>query len=87
MTPEDANPMVQLTQTVQQLAQITMTTQGQGSERQDASRAIASRNLPRYAGQEDPIVLENWIRAFDKLLDAVNCPAERHIPAAVYYLE
>lgn len=42
MTPEDATPTVaQLAQTMQQLAQIMLATQGQGAERQDASRTIA----------------------------------------------
>ena len=42
---------------------------------------------PTYAGQEDPTKLEGWIRAFDKLLDAVNCPEDRKVGVSAYYLE
>ncbi|MEQ5253635.1 hypothetical protein, partial [Escherichia coli] len=54
--------------------------------RVDFAKAIASRQPPYYAGEEDPVILEEWIRTFDKLLDAVNCPADQRISSAVYYL-
>ncbi|XP_031094387.1 uncharacterized protein LOC115998834 [Ipomoea triloba] len=60
--------------------------QNQGHPRVDFAKAIASRHPPNYAGEDDPVVLEEWIRTFDKLLDAVNCPANQRVSSAVYYL-
>ena len=37
-------------------------------------------------GKEDPASLENWIREFDKLFDAINCPSELMVNNGVYYL-
>ncbi|XP_031127569.1 uncharacterized protein LOC116029662, partial [Ipomoea triloba] len=45
--------------------------QNQGHPRVDFAKAIASRHPPNYAGEDDLVVLEEWIRTFDKLLDAV----------------
>ncbi|XP_031096941.1 uncharacterized protein LOC116001192 [Ipomoea triloba] len=44
--------------------------QNQGHPRVDFAKAIASRHPSSYAGEDDPVVLEEWIRTFDKLLDA-----------------
>ncbi|CAH9112453.1 unnamed protein product [Cuscuta europaea] len=52
----------------------------------DMETRVAMRNPPSFLGQEDPIILENWIRTFDKLFDAINCPAEQRVDIAVYYL-
>ncbi|XP_021769526.1 uncharacterized protein LOC110733774 [Chenopodium quinoa] len=41
---------------------------------------------PVYLGKEDPVSLENWIREFDKLFDAINCPSELRVNNDVYYL-
>ncbi|XP_031104443.1 uncharacterized protein LOC116007925 [Ipomoea triloba] len=54
--------------------------------RVDVTKAIAARQPPFYAGEEDPVILEEWIRTFDKLLNAVNCPEEQRVSSAVYYL-
>ncbi|XP_019181732.1 PREDICTED: uncharacterized protein LOC109176793 [Ipomoea nil] len=51
------------------------------------SRRITGRNPPSYLGQEDPEVLESWIRTFDKLFDMVGCPMDQRVEAAVYYLQ
>ncbi|XP_031124279.1 uncharacterized protein LOC116026991 [Ipomoea triloba] len=60
--------------------------QNQGHPRVDFAKAIASRHPPNYAGEDDLVVLEEWIRTFDKLLDAVTCPANQRVSSAVYYL-
>ncbi|MEQ5213018.1 hypothetical protein ABN235_18875, partial [Morganella morganii] len=54
--------------------------------RVDVTKAIAARQPPFYAGEEDPVILEEWIRTFDKLLNAVNCPEVQRVSSAVYYL-
>ncbi|XP_031091030.1 uncharacterized protein LOC115996026 [Ipomoea triloba] len=78
----------ELAQTMQQLAQLTQAllqnNQGNGN---DMVKIVAERNPPTFLGQEDPLVLEDWVRAFDKLYDAVNCPADRRVDIAVYYLQ
>ncbi|CAH9115625.1 unnamed protein product [Cuscuta europaea] len=83
----------ELAQTVQLLTQLTHTIanavlqnnqpRNNGS---DMETRVAARNPPSFLGQEDPIILENWIRTFDKLFDAINCPVEQRIDIAVYYL-
>ncbi|XP_031119052.1 uncharacterized protein LOC116022468 [Ipomoea triloba] len=60
--------------------------QNQGQPRVDFAKAVASRQPPYYAGEKDLVILEEWIRTFDKLLNAVNCPADQRVPSAVYYL-
>ncbi|XP_019150322.1 PREDICTED: uncharacterized protein LOC109147138 [Ipomoea nil] len=45
------------------------------------------RNPPSYLGQEDPEILESWIRTFDKLFDVVNCPEDQRVETTVYYLQ
>ncbi|MEQ5154414.1 hypothetical protein ABN254_21595, partial [Providencia rettgeri] len=60
--------------------------QNQGQLRVDYDKAIASRQPPYYAGEKDPVIMEEWIRTFDKLLNAVNCPANQRVSSAVYYL-
>ncbi|XP_031120625.1 uncharacterized protein LOC116023756 [Ipomoea triloba] len=60
--------------------------QNQGQPRVDIAKSIANRQPPYYAGEKDPVILEEWIRTFDKLLNAVNCPTNQRVPSAVYYL-
>ncbi|XP_021734967.1 uncharacterized protein LOC110701661 [Chenopodium quinoa] len=49
-------------------------------------KRIAAANPPTYLGKLDPASLENWVREFDKLFDAINCPEELNVNNAVYYL-
>jgi len=53
---------------------------------EDYSRRIAHLKPNVYKGEEDPVILEDWIREFDKVLDAVNCPPDQRVNGAVYYL-
>ncbi|XP_031127625.1 uncharacterized protein LOC116029721 [Ipomoea triloba] len=82
--------MDRMVQMMERMAEFMMAQQApdqnQVQPRVDYAKAIASRHPPTYAGEEDPVVLEEWIRTFDKLLDAVNCPADQRISSAVYYL-
>lgn len=48
---------------------------------------MSASKPPYYNGKEDPASLENWIREFDKLFDAINCPEELKLNNAVYYLK
>ncbi|XP_021848788.2 uncharacterized protein [Spinacia oleracea] len=46
-----------------------------------------AQSKPRlYQGEIDPSVLENWLKEFDKLILAVNCPEDLRVNSVVYYL-
>ncbi|CAH9079966.1 unnamed protein product [Cuscuta epithymum] len=77
---ELAQALTQLTQT------INAAFQNQPNSGNNMESRVAARNPPNFLGQEDPVLLENWIRTFDKLFDVINCPAEQRINIAVYYL-
>ncbi|CAH9122236.1 unnamed protein product [Cuscuta epithymum] len=77
---ELAQALTQLTQT------INVAFQNQPNNGNNMESRVAARNPPNFLGQEDPVLLENWIRTFDKLFDVINCPAEQRINIAVYYL-
>ncbi|XP_021745262.1 uncharacterized protein LOC110711191 [Chenopodium quinoa] len=49
-------------------------------------KRAAVAKLPTYLGKVDPASLENWVREFDKLFDAINYPAELRVNNVVYYL-
>ena len=85
-TPTNA----QLAHGLQQLTQLTHTlgaTLLQNGNGNDVAKMVASRNPPFYGVQEDPRALEDWIRAFDKLLDTIGCLVDQRVEAAVYYLQ
>ncbi|XP_031127800.1 uncharacterized protein LOC116029893 [Ipomoea triloba] len=79
-----------MVQAMERMAEFMLAQQGQnqnqGQPRVDFAKAIANRQPPYYAGEKDPVILEEWIRTFDKLLNAVNCPANQRVSSAVYYL-
>ncbi|XP_031111767.1 uncharacterized protein LOC116015734 [Ipomoea triloba] len=79
-----------MVQAMERMAELMLVQQAQnqhqGQSRVDYAKAIASRQPPSYAGEKDPVILEEWIRTFDKLLNAVNCPANQRVSSAVYYL-
>ena len=84
----DVSAMDRIAMAMEQMAEFIMAqqTQPQPQTRVDYAKAIAGRHPPTYAGEEDPVILEEWIRTFDKLLNAVNCPEEQRVSSAVYYL-
>ncbi|XP_021859213.2 uncharacterized protein [Spinacia oleracea] len=52
----------------------------------DVFKKVAASKPRTYDGKEDPASLENWLREFDKLFDAINCPEDLKINNVVYYL-
>ncbi|CAH9113587.1 unnamed protein product [Cuscuta epithymum] len=82
---ELAQNMVQLIQTIGSVL-VQNQHQQRLKNRNDVAKLVAKRNPPCYLGQEDPLILEDWIRTFDKLFDAINCPADQRINTAAYYL-
>ncbi|XP_031109709.1 uncharacterized protein LOC116013888 [Ipomoea triloba] len=87
---DDITAMDRMALAMEQMAEFMIAQQAQNHNQEhprvDFAKAIASRQPPYYAGEEDPVVLEEWIRTFDKLLNAVNCPANQRVSSAVYYL-
>ncbi|XP_019157549.1 PREDICTED: uncharacterized protein LOC109154137 [Ipomoea nil] len=51
----------------------------------DVGRQVSSHRPPVFAGEEDPILLEEWIRALDKIFAVVGCPENRHVELARFY--
>ncbi|XP_031108729.1 uncharacterized protein LOC116013224 [Ipomoea triloba] len=86
----DVSAMDRMAMAMEQMAEFMMAqqvhNQAQVQPRVDVTKAIAARQPPFYAGEEDPVILEEWIRTFDKLLNAVNCPEVQRVSSAVYYL-
>ncbi|XP_019158588.1 PREDICTED: uncharacterized protein LOC109155357 [Ipomoea nil] len=80
-----------LTESLRQLTQLTQTIGAailnKNNGGRDVSRKITRRNPPCFLGQEDPEVLESWIRTFDKLFDVVLCLENQRVEAVVYYLQ
>ncbi|XP_019188799.1 PREDICTED: uncharacterized protein LOC109183038 [Ipomoea nil] len=80
----------QLVQSLHQLTQITQTLSHtllnnrhppQNGNR-DVVRQVSSLRPPIFAGEEDPTVLEEWIRMFDKIFQVVVCPEDRQVEPA-----
>ncbi|XP_031097024.1 uncharacterized protein LOC116001279 [Ipomoea triloba] len=87
---DNISAMDRMAQAMERLAEFILgqqaQNQNQGQSRVDFAKAIANRQPPYYAGENDPVILEEWIRTFDKFLNAVNCPTDQRVPSAVYYL-
>ncbi|XP_031095163.1 uncharacterized protein LOC115999455 [Ipomoea triloba] len=87
---QDISAMDRMAPAMEQMAEFMMAqqaqNQNQGQPQVDFAKAVASRQPPYYAGEKDPVILEEWIRTFDKLLNAVNCPANQRVSSIVYYL-
>ncbi|XP_021717061.1 uncharacterized protein LOC110684928 [Chenopodium quinoa] len=49
-------------------------------------KRVVAAKPPVYLGWEDPASLENWIREFDKMFDAINCPSDLRVDNGVCYL-
>ncbi|CAH9109141.1 unnamed protein product [Cuscuta epithymum] len=86
--PTNAELAQNVVQLIQTIGSVLIQNQHQQrlKNRNDVAKLVAKRNPPCYLGQEDPLILEDWIRTFDKLFDAINCPTDQRINTAAYYL-
>ena len=80
-----------LTEVVRQLAAVAeqlarQPNNGNGTQT-DLFKKIAQSKPPVYKGQHDPTILEDWIREFEKLFEAVGCPEESKVSSAAYYFQ
>ncbi|XP_031099729.1 uncharacterized protein LOC116003930 [Ipomoea triloba] len=79
-----AQNLQQLTQLTQTLGNALLNNQRGGP---DVAKIIAGHRPPFFTGKEDPLVLEDWIRTFDKMFEAVECPEERRVEIATFYFQ
>ncbi|XP_019167621.1 PREDICTED: uncharacterized protein LOC109163325 [Ipomoea nil] len=84
----------QLAQNLHQLTQITQAlsdnllhnnTRPPPNENHDVARHVSNHRPPTFAGEEDPTILEEWIRTFNKISEVVGCPGERRVELATFY--
>ena len=53
---------------------------------EDLAKKIANLHPDKYLGEEDPVILENWIADMEKILDTVQRAPNLKVLAAVFYL-
>ncbi|XP_021768949.1 uncharacterized protein LOC110733241 [Chenopodium quinoa] len=67
-----------LNEVVRQLAvvaqQLASNSTGNGDAQGELFKKVAQSKPPTYQGEPDPVVLENWLREFEKLFGAMGCP-------------
>ncbi|XP_021747882.1 uncharacterized protein LOC110713743 [Chenopodium quinoa] len=80
----DLNEVVrQLAAVAQQLARNST---GNGDAQGVLFNKVSQSKPPTYQGEPYPIILENWLREFEKLFGAVGCPENSKVSCATYYL-
>ncbi|XP_048494494.1 uncharacterized protein LOC125494753 [Beta vulgaris subsp. vulgaris] len=50
------------------------------------AKKISSLKPPTFVGREDPLLLENWIRDFEKIFTATGTPEAQKVEQATFYL-
>ncbi|XP_019160928.1 PREDICTED: uncharacterized protein LOC109157527 [Ipomoea nil] len=85
-----AQNLQHLTQTMQTLSKDLLhnnypTPPPQPAGHRDVGRLVSGHRPPMFAGEEDPVMLEEWIRTFDKIFSIVGCPEERRVELASLY--
>ncbi|XP_021747439.1 uncharacterized protein LOC110713288 [Chenopodium quinoa] len=66
--------------------QLARNSTGNGDAQGELFKKVAQSKPPTYQGEPDPVVLENWLREFEKLFGAVGCPENSKVSFATYYL-
>ncbi|XP_019192768.1 PREDICTED: uncharacterized protein LOC109187077 [Ipomoea nil] len=51
----------------------------------DVGRLVSGHRPPVFAGEEDPVLLEEWIRSLDNIFAVVGCPDDRRVELATFY--
>ncbi|XP_019191179.1 PREDICTED: uncharacterized protein LOC109185679 [Ipomoea nil] len=85
-----AQNLQQLTQTMQTLCVALLNNNHpvpptQLAGHRDMGRLVSGHRPSTFAVEEDPVVLEEWMRAFDKIFSVVECPYERRVELATFY--
>ncbi|XP_019184404.1 PREDICTED: uncharacterized protein LOC109179356 [Ipomoea nil] len=79
-----AQSLQHLTQTMQILSEALLHNNHpapppQPAGHRDVGRLVSGQRPPMFASEEDPVMLEDWIRTFDKIFSVVKCPVERRV--------
>ncbi|XP_019184392.1 PREDICTED: uncharacterized protein LOC109179341 [Ipomoea nil] len=85
-----AQNLQQLMQTMQTLSEALLNNnhpvaRPQSAGHRDMGRLVSGHRPPNFAGDEDPVVLEEWMRVFDNILSVVGCPEERRVELETFY--
>ncbi|XP_019179709.1 PREDICTED: uncharacterized protein LOC109174922 [Ipomoea nil] len=85
-----AQNLQQLTQTMQTLSETLLQNNHpvpppQPAGHRDMGRLVSGHKPPTFAGEEDPVILEEWMRTFDKIFSVVGCAKERRVELATFY--
>ncbi|XP_019161975.1 PREDICTED: uncharacterized protein LOC109158515 [Ipomoea nil] len=85
----------QLAQNLQRLTQNTQTlsnalphnnnNQPPPDGNRDVARQVSNHRPPTFAGEEDPTVLEEWVRTMDKIFTVAGCSEECRVELAVFF--
>ncbi|XP_019178860.1 PREDICTED: uncharacterized protein LOC109174022 [Ipomoea nil] len=51
----------------------------------DVGHLVSGYRPPVFAGEEDPVILEEWIRSLDKIFTVLGCPEDRRVQLASLY--
>ncbi|XP_019160025.1 PREDICTED: uncharacterized protein LOC109156626 [Ipomoea nil] len=51
----------------------------------DVGHLVSGHKPLTFAGEEDPVVLEEWVRMFYKIFSILGCPEERRVELASFY--
>ncbi|KMS64580.1 hypothetical protein BVRB_018830, partial [Beta vulgaris subsp. vulgaris] len=63
--------LAKITENITQVIANQETKQSETDSFGEVFKRVAAVKPPTYHGKEDPVSLENWIREFDKLFDAI----------------
>ncbi|XP_019166922.1 PREDICTED: uncharacterized protein LOC109162693 [Ipomoea nil] len=85
-----AQNLQHLTQTMQTLSEALLhnnhpAPQPQPAGNRDVGRLVSGHRPPVFAREEDPVILEEWIRSLDKIFTVVGCPEDRRLELASFY--
>ncbi|XP_048489836.1 uncharacterized protein LOC125491794 [Beta vulgaris subsp. vulgaris] len=90
-TPEQVAARIR---TLKQLAQsfgLVLQNQLNNNHHGDDPQAAMAKNIsaskpPTFVGREDPLLLENWIRDFEKIFTGTGTPEAKKVDQATFYL-
>ncbi|XP_019153721.1 PREDICTED: uncharacterized protein LOC109150266 [Ipomoea nil] len=90
MNEQLAQNLQHLTQTMQTLSEALLHNNHpapppQPAGHRDVGRLVLGHRSPTFAGEEDPVVLEEWVQTFDKIFSVVGCLEERRVELASFY--
>ncbi|XP_019155218.1 PREDICTED: uncharacterized protein LOC109152097 [Ipomoea nil] len=80
-----------LFQNLQHLAQVAQTLSNTilqpppPNRNSEVNHQVSKHRPPTFSGEEDPTILEEWIRTFDTIFETVECPEGHRVETASFY--